>query len=346
MTAKQWQILLEVIQGKIFDPVPVGFIVDSPWLPNWAGMSILDYFCNEQLWLEANIKVVQDFPDVIFFPGFWSEFGMCTEPSAFGAKCIWPKNEFPHVAKSITDIQLIDTITCPNPQTDGLCPFVINRLQHAHKAIKNAGHEIKFAVSRGPLNIASFLMGTTEFLLALKIDLVKTQKLLKIITEFVVDWLKLQMKIFPSIEGILILDDIVGFLGKQDFQEVALPALKQIYHSSDVKVKFFHNDAAGVVCAEYLPELGVNLFNFSYNHSIDKMKELTNNSVVLLGNIPPRDVLAEGTPDQVKQSVKNLLHLVPDKSRLILSCGGGMPPGVSTVNIESVLEVISDQNKD
>ena len=198
MTSKQWQVLLDVIQGKIFDPVPVGFIIDSPWLPNWAGMPILDYFCNEQLWLEANLKAVRDFPDVIFLPGFWSEFGMCTEPSAFGAKCIWPKNEFPHVAKSITDIQLIDTIACPNPQTDGLCPFVINRLQHAHQAIKKAGHEIKFAVSRGPLNIASFLMGTTEFLLALKTDPIKIHKLLKIITDFVVDWLKLQMSTFPK----------------------------------------------------------------------------------------------------------------------------------------------------
>ncbi len=342
MTSKQWQILLDVIQGKIFDPIPVGFIVDSPWLPNWAGMSILDYFCNERLWLEANLKAVQDFPDVIFLPGFWSEFGMCTEPSAFGAKCIWPENEFPHVAKSITDIQEIDHINKPNPQTDGLCPFVIKRLQHAHEAIKNAGHEIKFAVSRGPLNIASFLMGATEFLLAIKTDPVKTHKLLQTITDFIVNWLKHQMKTFPAIEGILILDDIVGFLGEKDFQEAALPALKQIYHSFDVKVKFFHNDAPGLVCAPYLPEMGVNLFNFSFNHSIEKMKELTNNSVTLLGNIPPRDVLAEGAPDQVRYAVKTLLDSVPDKSRLILSCGGGMPPGVTTENIKSVLTILSD----
>ena len=33
----------------------------------------------------------------MFLPGFWSEYGMCTEPSAFGAKCVWYENAFPSV---------------------------------------------------------------------------------------------------------------------------------------------------------------------------------------------------------------------------------------------------------
>ena len=36
-----------------------------------------------------------DFRDVWFLPGFWAEFGMCTEPSAFGGKCVWHENAFP-----------------------------------------------------------------------------------------------------------------------------------------------------------------------------------------------------------------------------------------------------------
>jgi len=67
------------------------------------------------------------------------------------------------------------------------------------------------------------------------------------------------------------------------------------------------------------------------------MKELTNNEVTLLGNIPTRDVLAAGTPEDVRNSVKAALESVSDKSRIILSCGGGMPPDVSTENIEAIL---------
>jgi uroporphyrinogen decarboxylase len=102
-------------------------------------------------------------------------------------------------------------------------------------------------------------------------------------------------------------------------------------------VKFFHNDAAGLVCAPYLPEIGVNLFNFSYQHSLAEMKELTNKVVTLLGNIPTRDVLATGTCEDVCNSVTAVLESVSDKSRIILSCGGGMPPEAPTENIETFI---------
>jgi uroporphyrinogen decarboxylase len=84
----------------------------------------------------------------------------------------------------------------------------------------------------------------------------------------------------------------------------------------------------------------VNLFNFSFQHTLGRMKELTNNAVTLLGSIPPRDVLAAGTPEDVRNSVKAALDSVPDKSRIILSCGGGMPPDVPTENIEAFLSAV------
>jgi len=340
MTGEQWEKLLAVINGEVFEPLPVGFIVDSPWLPGWAGISILDYFSSEDMWFEANLKAVQQFPDVMFLPGFWSEFGMCTEPSAFGSKCRWSEDAPPFAEKIIADIQQVHSLSKPNPKTDGLLPFTLNRLKHYQSQIESEGHDIKFAVSRGPLNIATFLADTTEFLIAFRANPDEARKLLETVTDFIIDWLKVQAETFPSIDGILILDDIVGFLGEDDFKQFVLPYLTRIFQSLDVAVKFFHNDAAGLVCAPYLPQIGVNLFNFSSDHTLAQMKDLTNNSVTLLGNIPPRDILAEGTPGEVKSSVKAALDSVADKSRIIISCGGGMPPGVPTENIKAILSAV------
>ena len=337
MTPEQWDKLLAVINGEMVEPLPVGFIIDSPWLPSWAGISALDYYSSEQMWFEANLKALKQFPQVIFMPGFWSEFGMCTEPSAFGAKCSWQLNEMPFADKTIADIKAAGSLKKPNPRKDGLLPFTLNRLRHYQDQIEQEGHSIKFTVSRGPQNIASFLAGSTEFLMAIHTDPDEVHKLLGTITDFIIDWLELQIETFPSIDGIFILDDIVGFLGEQDFKDTALPYLQRIFKSFDVAVRFFHNDAAGLVCAPYLTEMGVNLFNFSFQHTLAEMKELTNNAVTLLGNIPTRDVLAAGSPDDVRNSVKAALDSVEDKSRIILSCGGGMPPDVSTENIEAFL---------
>ncbi|MHC4259424.1 MAG: uroporphyrinogen decarboxylase family protein [Planctomycetota bacterium] len=340
MTNEQWNKLVDVINGKLLNPLPVGFIIDSPWLPGWAGISAADYFSNEQMWFEANLRAVRQFPDIIFLPGFWAEFGMCTEPSAFGAECTWPENELPFPGRVITDIDDVNRLSKPDPKTDGLPPSVITRLKNCETEIEQTGHLIKFAISRGPLNVASFLLGTTEFLTAIRTNPDQSRDLLTTVTDFIIDWLQLQTEAFPSVDGIFILDDIVGFLGDSDFRKTALPYLSRIFQSFDVKVKFFHNDANGLICAPYLPQIAVNLFNFSHLHTLAEMKKLTDNSVTLLGNIPGRDVLAAGTPDQVRGAVRTTIES-EEEGRIILSCGGGMPPDVTTKNIKAFLSAVA-----
>jgi uroporphyrinogen-III decarboxylase len=338
MTDKQWELLLSVISGQKHDPIPVGFIVDSPWLPGWAGMSILDYYTSESMWFEANRRAVEQFPEVMFLPGFWSEFGMCTEPSAFGARCTWDEHDFPFAQKVLESHDGIANLHRPNPRKDGLLPFMLKRLQHSQANIERLGHKIRFAVARGPWNIAAFLLGTTEFMMGLRENEEQTHTLLKIITDFLVDWLQVQKQTFPSIDGIFLLDDIIGFCGPQDLRELGVPYLKQAFAAFDAKVRFFHNDAQGLVCTPFLPEIGVNLFNYSFEHSIPEMQKLTGGKVTLLGNIPPRDVLAQGSPDDVRRVTKAALDSLQDRSNVILSCGGGMPPNVSTENVLAFLQ--------
>ncbi len=344
MTDEQWAKLNAVIAGEVLDPLPVGFIIDSPWLPNWAGMSILDYYASESKWFEANCQAIDRFPDILFLPGFWSEYGMCTEPSAFGAKCIFHENEFPFAEKltegdpMMGDLRGFERIKKPNPATDGLGPFMLQRLKHWQAGIEERGHQIRFAVARGPLNIAGFLMGNSEFLMALRMQPDEAHGLLRMITDYLVEWVQLQARTFPSIDGLFFLDDLVGFCGEDDFVAFAKPYLKEIFEAIDASVRFFHNDAKGTVCAPHLADVGVNLFNFSHQHPIAEMKALVGDSVALLGNIPPRDVLAQGSPDDVRASVGEMLAALEDTRGIILSCGGGMSPGVPTENVEAFLE--------
>ena len=124
MTDPQWKQLLAVLRGETFTPPPAGFIIDCPWLPAWHGADIADYLSSETLWFEANRHALEAFPDVWFLPGFWSEFGMCTEPSACGCRCQFPENEFPFAEKAIQRLEDIDGLAAPNPGTDGLLPFI------------------------------------------------------------------------------------------------------------------------------------------------------------------------------------------------------------------------------
>ena len=269
---------------------------------------------------------------------------MCTEPSAFGAKSIFHANEFPFAEKVITDISQIDSLVEPNPVTDGLLPFMLNRLRSARPRIEDLGHRIRFTVSRGPLNIATFLMGTTEFLMAIKTDPDQAHKLLRTITNFLKKWHQLQRETFPDIQGIFMLDDIVGFVGEKDFLEFGFPYFKELY-GVDLPVRFFHNDAECAKSIKYYPEMGVNLYNPGIFNTLQELRSISGGRLAILGTIPPRDVLAKGTPAEVCQAVEQLLSTTPDKSRLMLSCAGGMPPGVTTENLRAFIEAASGSSE-
>jgi uroporphyrinogen decarboxylase len=339
MNDQQWNTLVSVIRGETVRPLPTAFIIDSPWLPNWAGHTILDYFTDDRMYLEDNLKAIRTFPEAIFLPGFWSEYGMCTEPSAFGSVSMFGEDEFPFAKKVMRSPEHLDRIEKPDVRKYGLLPMVIKRLQHLQPDIEAAGHKIRFAVARGPLNIASFLMGTPEFCEAIKTHPDEMHQLLNLITDFLVDWIAYQSEVFPTIDGIMMLDDIVGFISRRDFEAFGLPYLKRAY-DADVTVKFFHNDAPCKASAPLLAQAGINLLNFGIQHTLTDMKAWTGNQIALLGNVPPRDVLAEGTPADVVRATTEMLNAIEDKSRLVVSCGGGMPPKAPTDNIKALIDTV------
>ena len=86
--------------------------------------------------------------------------------------------------------------------------------------------------------------------------------------------------------------------------------------------------------------MGVNVFNMGFEYDLNELKSITGNRVTMLGNIPPRDVLAAGSQEQVREAVTSMISKLEDPARIIISCGGGMPPDVSTENISAFLEAV------
>ena len=83
--------------------------------------------------------------------------------------------------------------------------------------------------ARGPLTIASFFRGVTELMTDIVDQPERTLKLFDMTTELAIDWLKAQVEVIGEcVEGILVLDDIVGFIGRKHYLQFAHPFLKRI----------------------------------------------------------------------------------------------------------------------
>ena len=122
MDRKNWETIKKCARLEKTERVPVGLIVDSPWIPGYVGISTIDYFTMPDKWFSAQIKIKKDFADLIFIPDLWVEFGMTAEPSGFGCKTMFYENNTPavlHMIDNADDIDILTRLSLPNPKTDG-----------------------------------------------------------------------------------------------------------------------------------------------------------------------------------------------------------------------------------
>lgn len=317
--------------------MPVALIVDSPWIPGYLQLSMVDYLTLPEVWLQANMRVYQEFPEIIFIPGFWIEYGMAAEPSGFGCRVSTLADKTPLVHSLGAEIQAAGQLKTPDPRQDGLMPVILNWYRHLEPRIQDAGYLVKIVAARGPLATATHLFGVTEFLLGLKLQPEYAHRLLEITTRLAIDWLQAQADAISAPGGILLLDDIAGFLSPKDYLEFAHPYLEKIFSAFPGALKMYHNDMNNPVSYPYLESLGVDIFNFSHLIGLDKARELAGDKVVLMGNVPPLDVLARGTPQQVVESVWDCRAAHEGQRRWILSAGGGVSPGTPRENIRALI---------
>jgi uroporphyrinogen-III decarboxylase len=62
--------------------------------------------------------------------------------------------------------------------------------------------------------------------------------------------------------------------------------------------------------------------------------------MLYLSNIPPRDVMASGRPEQVTEAVLKAFSEIEDYGRIIWSVGGGLAPDVKDENIEAFIGAV------
>jgi uroporphyrinogen-III decarboxylase len=155
------------------------------------------------------------------------------------------------------------------------------------------------------------------------------------------EWLEAQAEVLPGFAGVMVLDDVIGFLSPADYLEFAHPLLKEIF-DLPVPVKILHNDSNSTTCYDCVADLGVNVFQFSHLRKIDAVRGMVGDTVCLLGNVPPLDILVNGTPEQARASARECLRMNAGHPRFLLSAGGGASPGTRAENIEALCAAARD----
>jgi len=348
MTKNHWELFKKIVKCEE-EKLHVGLIVDSPWMPGYCGVSTLDFYARPDVWFDSYVKIKKDFPEVLFLPDWWAEYGMATEPSGFGVKFSFYDDNLPAVHPMITDSDdaedIINCLKQPDPRKDGLMPLLLNLQKYMKPKLAEIGEQINIVSTRGPLTIASHLFSVSELLMCAKMEPDVVHKLLKMTTQLCKDWLSVQLETVGTAEGVLMLDDVTGFFGKEDYEEFAHPYLKEVFSAFPECLHLFHNDTDNDTSFPYMEDIGADIFNFTHEKDIGDVRAKVGGDVTLLGNVPPMS-LARKTPEEVytlaKACVDTYKSAAGTTTGLLLSVGGGVPMEAKAECIDALLKAANE----
>lgn len=329
-----------MVRERPRDRTMAAMIIDSPWLPGYMGVDTLDFFFDPAVWLAAYEQATADLPDMAFIPGSWMEFGMAAEPSGWGVPIQWSHISPPSIHPHPGGLSALAAADVPDPERDGLMPAVLRHYERMHPILKEKGMSPRMAAARGPMATASHLIGVTELLMATQLEADTCLTLLEKTTETCIRWLECQLERMEDPIGVIVLDDIVGMISPEDAEKFALPRLRRIFEGFPGMIHIYHNDTPNEKMLEGLATIGMDVFNFSHEIDMEMARTALGDEVVLMGNLPPLDLLVRGTREQVLEETESLVKKIDRLGPLIVSAGGGVSPGTPIENLQAVLEVV------
>ena len=340
MRPEQWEIFKKAARLEKLDKIPMAMIVDSPWIPGYLGIKHMDYFLDPEVWFQSHLKIHQEFPDIIMVPVWWMEYGMAAEPSALGSKIKFWADNTPSEYHTLYHIEDIEKFPEYEVENDAFMAMTLHRMRMHRQRILDLGEVLPFVTSRGPMCTAGFVRGTTD----LMIDLVEkpewAHKLLDLYDapRSLTGSRRSTRRWATPVEGIFILDDIVGFVNEEHYKEFCHPYLKRICDAFPKDwVKLYHNDAEVQACLDHLPDCGFNVLNWGKQTDIAEVKDRVGDRMCLMGNVNPLEVGVRGTPEEVREATLDVLEKGGDRG-MILSVGGGTSPGMPKQNIRGDAE--------
>ena len=131
------------------DRVPVRSIVDSPWLPGYAGIETLDYFLQPDLWWRVKPRPADPFPRRGLDSGLLD--GVRDGRGTLGVRrrIIWHHSSPPSIEPLPGGLEALAAMAAADPDEHGLMPLVLQRYRVAQRRLKAEGAAIRMVAARG-----------------------------------------------------------------------------------------------------------------------------------------------------------------------------------------------------
>jgi len=184
----------------------------------------------------------------------------------------------------------------------------------------------------------------TELMMAIYIDPDTVQLLLEKCTQFLIEYCRAIKKTGAS--GVILAEPAAGLLSNEDCQQCSSIYVKQIVDAcqDDNFSIIMHNCGNTGHCTPAMLHTGAHAYHLGNVINMVEAMETFPPDVLVMGNLDPVGVFKMSTPEQVKQTTKNLLEQTAKYNNFVLSSGCDVPPHTSLDNVKAFYEALAEFN--
>ncbi len=309
-------------RGEEVDRIPTSLSAGET-APPLYGFTIRDYYFSADAMVAVESGLAEDFHADNMGIGL----GLRTVIEALGTELNYPEDSVSYIVKPrLETFEQVSELEMLNIDRDGRLPIIVEafeRLMEKYGEVRNFGSGLA-----GPFTTAASLIGTEKFLISTVKNKEGVHRLLQYSTDVIVELCRdLNRRL-----GIrFMLSEPMGaknLISKKQFREFFLPYLDQAVK----RMNEYQGSTSIHMCGntrdrwQDIIDTGVSNFWVDNCESLRELKENYGDRIGITGNVPPVDILRNGTPDQIDGCIRQCIEDAGDNPNGYTVCPGCTTP--------------------
>ena len=337
---KQW--VADVIQRKEVTALPV---MTHPGIEQ-NGNTVREAVSNGRCHYEAVMTLTKRYPSVAAA----TIMDLTTEAEAFGAEIAFSDDAVPAVSsRLLPDVESIYRLQVPSLSA-GRIPQYLKANLLAAKSLSQLGKDGKssrplLAGCIGPFSLAGRLYDMSEIMVLIYEHPDAAHTLLQKCTDFIEKYcLALKQ---TGANGVMMAEPAAGLMSNDDCKVFSSQYVKRIVErvQDDSFIVVLHNCGNTGHCTEAMVTTGAAAYHFGNKCQMEEVIREVPPTALAMGNIDPVSIFKDGTTQQMRQAVADLLEKMRPYPNFVLSSGCDTPPHTPLANVDAFFEALNDFNR-
>ena len=329
---RQW--VADVIRRKEVTALPV---MTHPGIEQ-NGNTVCEAVSSGRVHYEAVMTLTKRFPSVAAA----TIMDLTTEAEAFGAGIAFSDIAVPAVSsRLLPDVDSIYQLQVPSLRA-GRIPQYLKANLLAARAINDRP---LLAGCIGPFSLAGRLYDMSEIMVLIYEHPDAAHTLLTKCTDFILKYC--QALKLTGANGVMMAEPAAGLMSNDDCKTFSSQYVKRIVDSvqDDNFIVVLHNCGNTGHCTEAMVATGAAAYHFGNKCRMEEVIREVPPTALAMGNIDPVSVFKDGTPDEMRHAVADLLEKMKAYPNFVLSSGCDTPPHTPLSNVEAFFEALQDYNR-